>query len=152
MYRLPTDEEWSAGVGLKNEVGSTPAEKSEKINIFPWGNQWPPPQGAGNYSGEESTILKHPVIVGYIDDYIYTSPVGSFPANQFGLFDMGGNVWQWCQDNFDAQTHDRVLRGACWNNGPPKEILSASFRFYSAPDTRSDFIGFRCVVAREPSQ
>jgi formylglycine-generating enzyme required for sulfatase activity/AAA+ ATPase superfamily predicted ATPase len=163
VYRLPTDEEWSAGVGLKNEVGSTPAEKNMRIPVFPWGNQWPPPEGAGNYAGEETKGKQfdgsqfHAVIDGYSDDYIYTSPVGSFVANQSGLFDMGGNVWQWCQDEFDAQNHDRVLRGACWNNGPSDQkpfvfLFYSSYRYHEPPDARSDYIGFRCVVAGESSQ
>ena len=152
LYRMPTDQEWSSAVGLSGELGSTPAEKNEQINVFPWGSQWPPPQGAGNYCGEESKIWSDSFIEGYRDDYVYTSPVGSFPANQFGLFDMGGNVWQWCQDRFDSQNQDRVLRGASWNNGPPEGIFSASFRFHMAPGLRFNFTGFRCVVAQESAQ
>lgn len=169
---------------MKNEVGNTPAEKSKKISVipvFPWGSQWPPPEGAGNYAGEESKGKKfdgnqyHSVIDGYSDDYIYTSPVGSFTANEFGLFDMGGNVWQWCQDQFDAHLwqgcqdrwrhappaiqkfnvqKDRVLRGACWNNGPSDQkprlhIFYSSYRYHEAANSRNDYIGFRCVVAWE---
>ena len=58
-YRLPKDEEWSVAVGLKNEVGTTPEEKSRKINLYPWDvpqkrdKSWPPPAGAGNYAGQE---------------------------------------------------------------------------------------------------
>ena len=57
-YRLPKDEEWSVAVGLKNEVGSTPEEKSGKIELYPWDipqkrhKSWPPPAGAGNYAGK----------------------------------------------------------------------------------------------------
>jgi formylglycine-generating enzyme required for sulfatase activity len=92
------------------------------------------------------------IIAGFRDDYLYTSPVGSFPANKFGLFDMGGNVWQWCEDRFSAQNQERVLRGACWNNGPPAGIFSSSFRFHIGPGLRFNFAGFRCVIAREVRQ
>jgi formylglycine-generating enzyme required for sulfatase activity len=152
LYRLPTDEEWSFAVGLGQEVGATPAEKSEQVNVFPWGTEWPPPKGAGNYCGEESKVWSDSIIAGFRDDYLYTSPVGSFPANKFGLFDMGGNVWQWCEDRFSAQNQERVLRGACWNNGPPAGIFSSSFRFHIGPGLRFNFAGFRCVIAREVRQ
>lgn len=53
-YRLPTDAEWSVAVGLPPEVGNLPKEKDGKIKgVYPWGSQWPPPVGAGNYAGEE---------------------------------------------------------------------------------------------------
>ena len=54
-YRLPTDAEWSAAVGLTNESGRTPKEKDSQLkDVYPWGTQWPPPPGAGNFAGEES--------------------------------------------------------------------------------------------------
>ena len=49
-YRLPTDAEWSVAVGLGVEKGSTPHEKALKVAGYPWGDAWPPPRGAGNYS------------------------------------------------------------------------------------------------------
>jgi eukaryotic-like serine/threonine-protein kinase len=101
-YRLPKDEEWSAAVGLKNEVGSTPEEKHGKIELYPWDipqkrdKSWPPPAGAGNYAEDEAKNGDWPsdfqVIEGYNDGYPRTSPVGSFEANFSGLYDMGGNV------------------------------------------------------------
>ena len=97
VYRLPTDAEWSAGVGLQGEEGTNPKEKAGKIQLYPWGKEWPPPAGAGNYAGEEAKTGDWPgwsVIEGYNDGYPRTSPVGSFPANANGLYDMGGNVCQ----------------------------------------------------------
>jgi formylglycine-generating enzyme required for sulfatase activity len=155
-YRLPKDEEWSAAVGLKNEAGSTPEEKSGKIALYPWDipqkrdKSWPTPSGAGNYCGEESRIGNEPkdrsVIEGYNDGYPRTSPVGSFEANFSGLHDMGGNVWQWCEDWYNAQAQYRVLRGASWNSYYP-DFLLASYRFNFVPDSRFGTFGFRCVVA-----
>src|SRR5205814_718726 len=50
-YRLPTDSEWSAAVGLPPENGSTPALRDGAIkDEYPWGKKWPPPNGAGNYA------------------------------------------------------------------------------------------------------
>jgi len=134
-YRLPKDLEWSAAVGLNKESGSTPEQRDMKVKgIYPWGPQWPPPKGVGNYDPSLN-----------VDDYKYTSPVGSFEANQYGLYDMGGNVWQWCEDWWNAEHKYRVLRGASWNNGHPGALLS-SFRSNVAPEDRSGNRGFRCVL------
>jgi formylglycine-generating enzyme required for sulfatase activity len=85
VYRLPQDWEWSVAVGLKESRQGTPADRSGKIaDVYPWGNRWPPPKDAGNYS--LSPKLN-------IDSFDGTAPVGSFRANMFGLFDMGGYVW-----------------------------------------------------------
>ena len=161
FYRLPTDAEWSAGVGLPSEPGRTPEEKTSKIKLYPWGEKWPPPLGVGNYAGEEAKTGDwpgRPIIEGYNDGYPRTSPVGSFAANANGLYDMGGNVWQWCEDcyyttaqweiRFFSKIVQRVLRGASWFQEHP-DFLLASFRRAEVPNGRSDDLGFRCVVAAE---
>ncbi len=62
-FRLPTDEEWSVAVGLPEEEGRTPHEKSGKItNVYPWGADWPPPKDAGNYSDDINKRLYMPVL------------------------------------------------------------------------------------------
>src|SRR5271166_310397 len=149
-YRLPTDAEWSTAVGLGYEPGNTPYEKNSKIaDVYPWGRGWPPPKGAGNYAGEESG--RTPLIKGYNDGWPRTSPVGSFHANKFGLYDMGGNVWQWCED-WDDNTHRfPVTRGNSWAGWDPNYLLS-SLRAGEDPVKRSDISGFRCVVASDSSR
>jgi formylglycine-generating enzyme required for sulfatase activity len=151
VYRLPTDEEWSMAVGLGYEAGDTPNEKSGKMtDAYPWGNQWPPPKGAGNYFGEEAKIGNEPsnqqVIKGYNDGWPRTSPVGAFAANRFGLYDMGGNVWQWCEDWYDSDQKSHVLRGGSWLDDRRANLL-LSCRGHGAPDFRGDERGIRCAVA-----
>ena len=134
-YRLPTDAEWSVAVGLGQEQGNTPQEKQMGIKgVYPWGKEWPPPAGAGNYGKK----LK-------VDKFDYTAPVGSFASNKDGLHDMGGNVWEWCEDKYSPTRTRRVLRGASWDGGDPVGLLS-SLRYRYSPDGRYDYVGFRCVL------
>jgi len=70
-----------------------------------------------------------------------TAPVGSFKSNAFGLYDMHGNVWEWCEDKYDASTSSRVLRGGSWNDFP--DVLRSAFRYSFLPGVRISFIGFR---------
>jgi formylglycine-generating enzyme required for sulfatase activity len=135
-YRLPTDAEWSVAVGLGKEKGNTPEEKNRGIkDVYPWGKEWPPPKEVGNY-GESLNV----------DSYKYTSPVGSFAANKLGLHDMGGNVYEWCEDWYNpaAETY-RVSRGASWLIGTP-DLLLSSKRNHDSPGGRLFHVGFRCVL------
>jgi formylglycine-generating enzyme required for sulfatase activity len=154
-YRLPTDDEWSLAVGLGPEQGATPEAKSGKDQVnFPWGRNFPPKEKVGNYAdnafhaafpGKNDPVNQNAWSRGYTDGFATTSPVGSFPTNAFGLYDMGGNVWQWCEDRFDATHEDRTLRGASWDYSDRKFLLS-SHRIHSAPTVRSFSHGFRCVL------
>ncbi|MDZ8053977.1 MAG: SUMF1/EgtB/PvdO family nonheme iron enzyme [Aulosira sp. ZfuVER01] len=85
-----------------------------------------------------------------------TTSVGSFPPNAFGLYDMHGNVWEWCADHFHfnykgapndgsawVNSHDRMLRGGSWKD-EPMNCRSAA-RDWDAPNSKNNCIGFRVV-------
>jgi formylglycine-generating enzyme required for sulfatase activity len=149
-YRLPTDEEWSRAVGLPTEQGTTPQEKDHLGSLveYPWGRGFPPKSKVGNYpdSALRNQDPKADVFEGYTDGYVTTSPVGSFHANKLGLYDMGGNVWNWCEDWYDASQRDRVGRGSSWWNYLPITVRSACRKNF-APTLHYNQIGFRCVLS-----
>ena len=142
VYRLPTDLEWSMAVGLVNESGGTPEARDGKIkNECPWGKQWPPPNGAGNYAPAAGRRTSG------------TMPVGSFKPNSIGLYDLGGNVWEWCLDTYkgggSATGRDwGVLRGGSWATQNRLEMQS-SYRNVVDRNDRDVIYGFRCVLARQ---
>ena len=85
-------------------------------------------------------------------------PVMSFPANAYGLYDMAGNVWEWCSDWYGVDFYAvspgtnvtgpiagelKVLRGGAWYCGPDE--VRVSNRFYASPGGRSFNVGFRCA-------
>ncbi|MEN9573416.1 MAG: hypothetical protein RL514_1271 [Verrucomicrobiota bacterium] len=148
-YRLPTDWEWSMAVGLSESRAGSPFDKSIGIQGgYPWGTQWPPPDGAGNYADITAASVFGSglgIIEGYWDGHATTAPVGSFTANQLGLYDLGGNVWEWCEDFYDGKAGARVLRGCAWDDFVAYYMLSSS-RLGPTPDFRSILVGFRVVL------
>lgn len=150
-YRLPSDLEWSKAVGLPPETGKTPEDRDMEVQgVYPWGTDLPPPAGGGNYAGEETEA--DTLIAGYNDGYKNTSPVGKFKPNAYGLYDMGGNVWQWVQDDWNAEKRAKTLRGASWYNGAIPLTLLSSCRIGSSPETPNDTYGFRVVRVVEPAK
>src|SRR5437667_1109141 len=106
------------GICEKEDASETPKSKDGKLKgIYPWGRQWPPPNGAGNYAGEESHLrmarkvagMTWGVIEAYRDGAARTSRVGQYQANANGIFDLGGNVQEWCQDKYTPGESWRVL-------------------------------------------
>lgn len=148
QYRLPTDVEWSHAAGLPDEGGASPQDRDGKIKEFAWGKQWPPPLGAGNFADQSSRRAGMPGISNYHDGFLQTSPVGSFAANKFGLFDMTGNVWQWCAEPYRPGSHWGVLRGGSWANASQAELYTSCRNVIDRTE-RDVIYGFRVVLAVE---
>jgi tRNA A-37 threonylcarbamoyl transferase component Bud32 len=97
-WRLPKNVEWETAVGKTR---------------YPWGDYYPPRKEDGNYAIAEDG-KRDPKGVG-LDGVKGTAPVGSFKANVFGFFDLGGNVWEWTLDGRERSSRGRqVRRGASW--------------------------------------
>lgn len=140
IVRLPTEAEWEYAC----RAGSaTPYFFGDKITA-----ELANYDGTrANEGGEEPTKRGE------------TTAVGTFPANSWGLFDMSGNVMQWCQDGYsdfyrkspidDPVNREpgpgRVLRAGCWIHGP-KYCRSAA-RYFAAPDYFAGSIGFRIAMS-----
>jgi formylglycine-generating enzyme required for sulfatase activity len=155
-YRLPRDWEWSVAVGLDEDPKLPPDDKSGKIEgIFPWGTTWPPPQGvSGNFADEAARrgrLSQWATIFGYEDGHEMTAPVGSFPAKQFGIHDLGGNVQEWVEDIGGGSWTRRTIRGSSFFDSDESSLASA-YRGFLEPAERSDFSGFRIVCVVDPSE
>jgi sulfatase modifying factor 1 len=95
-YRLPTEAEWEYAAG-----GLAHTEYS-------WGHG-PPTASVANIADARFIAAypdwKYPVLTEHDDGYALTAPVGSYPPNSFGLFDMTGNVWEWVADHYAADAY-----------------------------------------------
>jgi formylglycine-generating enzyme required for sulfatase activity len=133
-YRLPTEAEWEYA-----------ARSRGKDEIW-----------AGTSS--ESNLSQYANASGSGDGYEYTAPGLSFRANSLGLFDMSGNVWEWCWDWYGAYPTSsqndprgpdagsyRVLRGGSWSSMPAN--LRCANRYGGTPDYRNFYFGFRLARA-----
>ncbi len=151
-FRLPTEAEWEyvarAGTRTARYWGDDPGRACEYENLADWSAQklW----------GWQDV---HPCD----DGYAATAPVGSFQPNAFGLYDMLGNVSEWCEDIYGVDVYasydrdnplhrgwgaglDRVVRGGQWHGGP--ENARSASRSSGMPRAMNDDLGMRLV--REP--
>ena len=156
IYRLPTDLEWSTMVGLREEEGISPGGRDvRKQAVYPWGVSWPPDAIVGNFAdltaANTQGVSIDRTISNYNDDFAFTAPVGSFPPNSAGFFDLSGNVQEWVEDEYSKLGKNLlgVLRGGGWSTFQSENLLSGSRN--AVPPTYQDAIyGFRVVLAKVP--
>jgi formylglycine-generating enzyme required for sulfatase activity len=133
-YRLPSNDEWQrfAQVGDGRE--------------YPWGKQWPPPSVMGlNYHGQEGAG-NWSKIAGYRDDFPVTAPVDRLWRNPWGLYGVGGNVWEACASDSTGGSFG-AWRGASWGNDG-QVSLRCSYRSDVDGSYRNFNNGFRLVLSR----
>jgi formylglycine-generating enzyme len=154
IYRLPTEAEWEyacrAGTTARYYSGDDPETLAEVANVADAAAKTVIPN-VGMYKKFH---------INANDGFVFTSPVGKFKPNDFGLYDMHGNAWQWCtdwhgEDYYSKSPIDdpkgpdsgesRVLRGGSFNPWPYFDNRSAA-RYRMAPGRTNDMTGFR--VAR----
>ncbi|MBK1855862.1 SUMF1/EgtB/PvdO family nonheme iron enzyme [Verrucomicrobiaceae bacterium 5K15] len=155
-YRLLTDAEWSHLVGLEEKPDQLPAEREFRPErIFPWGTAWPPEtadEKVGNLAdktaAQAANVSRDRTLLSYDDGFEKTSPVGSFPPNELGIYDLAGNAHEWVSDDYDGKGKYGVLRGGGWNSYKQKDLYVTQ-RNTVRPSKISNLYGFRVVIAKK---
>jgi formylglycine-generating enzyme len=139
--RLPTEAEWEYAARSGKNTG----------NKFSWGNEV---TVNGKYF---ANTWQGPIDAPKAEDgYLFTSPVGAFGKNEAGLTDMGGNVWQWCADNYKPYLGSqepvredpkvKVIRsGSFFYDQNGEDSFSVSGRSMNSVETSLFNTGFRCA-------
>lgn len=140
--RLPTEAEWE-----KASKGGAPS-------VYPWGDKFE--SGKANFCDRRCS--KRWRENQFQDGYEFTAPVGSYPPNDYGVYDMVGNVYEWVEDWYakdyyrvrpqknpqgPASGSKKVMRGGSWINYSVG--VRPADRTDADPDDRFSFSGFRCA-------
>jgi len=153
VYRLPLDDEWSMAANLPRERGVSPAERNERVEgIYPWGFSWPPVKPEGNIwdLSAAKQAKRKDALENIQDKFPQLAPVGSFPSNQYGFFDLSGNVAEWVAEDFGGREANKqkngVVRGGSWLSRKREDLLS-SHRRPQPSSERKDDVGFRVILS-----
>jgi sulfatase modifying factor 1 len=145
--RLPTEAEWEYACRAGTTTRFSSGDDAETL------------ADVGNVAdGTAKKKFSYWTTIQAEDGYVFTAPVGKFRPNKFGLFDMHGNAWEWCQDWYGPynglELKDplrtekvdytaRVLRGGSWSN--QSRHCRAALRYWDAPAFRNYTYGFRAA-------
>jgi formylglycine-generating enzyme required for sulfatase activity/serine/threonine protein kinase len=149
-YRLPTEAEWEYACRAGTTTRFSNGDNAEGLAVV------------GNVK-DRTAKEKHPNWVAALavrDGYVYTAPVGRFQPNAFGLYDMHGNVDEWCSDGYDldyyqqspaddppgaSSVSDHAIRGGSWFNLPVN--CRSGSRWHWPSEVRVNWLGFRLALA-----
>lgn len=154
--RLPSAAEWERAARANLEGG-----------FFAWPGEAPPPLSANlcdlSHVGKFKQIKRDGrYFIGYDDGHAYSSPVCTFAANALGVYDLIGNLWEWCEDDYDAaflqhmplldpvnrtpSDFGKEMRGGGFLNAPWS--VRPACRLWGAPDLHGNAVGFRCAQSQ----
>jgi formylglycine-generating enzyme required for sulfatase activity len=155
-YRLPTEAEW---------VFCARVDAAGAVTKYPWGDTFPPADNTANLADKSAQTILQLFLENYLDGHPVAAPPGSLRPNHLGLFDLGGNVSEWCHDYYQiypyaqgkvtidptgpATGRHHVIRGGSWKQASI-QTLRAAYRNYQE-DKHMD-LGFRVCRYVKPSR